>query len=252
MNEEKDNTVRKDEHADQVDNLTHELIEQEDAAAQALISNSEDVAKAAEREETPAAAVAEETDDGKIFKKFKIKDIVFLAIITACTLVTGAIMPLLVHVPVFGIIQLGLGIQFSLFPVIGLMKVRKIGSMLFMGVFIAIFLVLMFPPMAMICLCALVVELLVLLIFRGYKNDWACVFAGTLYMPLTIPMLWLYYNVNYTVTNEESEAVSMFLGGTDPWVIVGMTVAVVAVCFVGSVAGMLIARELKKAGVLKK
>jgi len=32
----------------------------------------------------------------KFFKPYKIKDIVFLAIITACTLVFGAIMPLLI------------------------------------------------------------------------------------------------------------------------------------------------------------
>lgn len=191
-------------------------------------------------------------DESRAFRKFKIKDIVFLAIITACTLVTGAIMPLLIHVPVFGIIQLGLGLQFSLFPVIGLMKVRKMGSLFLMGLFISVFLVMMFPPMAMISLCALAVEALVFLIFRGYKSDWACVFAGTLYMPLTIPLLYLYYNVNYTVTGEENEAVSMFIGASDPWVIAGITAAVVAVCFVGSVVGMIIARELKKAGVLKK
>ena len=106
--------------------------------------------------------------------------------------------------------------------------------------------------MALIAVCAVVVELLVFAIFRSYKNDWACVMAGTLYMPLTVPLLWLYYNVNYTVTGEENEAVTMFLGATDPWVIVGMTAAIVALCFVGSVVGMIISRELKKAGVLKK
>ena len=151
-------------------------------------------------------------------------------------------MPLLIHVPVFGIIQLGLGLQFSIFPVIGLMKVRKAGSMTIMGIFIALFLVMMFPPMALIAVCAVVVELLVFAIFRSYKNDWACVMAGTLYMPLTVPLLYLYYNVNYTVTGAENEAVSMFLGATDPWVIVGMTAAIVALCFVGSVIGMIISR----------
>ena len=55
---------------------------------------------------------ARDKDESKMFRRFKIKDIVFLAIITACTLVTSAIMPLLIHVPVFGIIQLGLGLQF--------------------------------------------------------------------------------------------------------------------------------------------
>lgn len=187
----------------------------------------------------------------RVFQPFKIKDIVFLAIITACTLVTGAIMPLLVNVPLFGIIQLGLGLQFSLFPVIGMMKVRKPGALLLQSLFISIFLVFMFPPMVLIIVCALVAEALTLLIFRGYKNDWACVFAGTLYMPLTIPLLYMYYNVFYTVSGEENAAVSMFIGGGDVGVIIGISVAVIAVCFVGSLVGMIIARELKKAGKLK-
>ena len=175
----------------------------------------------------------------------------FLAIITACTLVTGAVMPLLVNVPLFGIIQLGLGLQFSLFPVIGMMKVRKPFALLLQSVFISIFLVFMFPPMVLIIVCALVAEALTLVVFRGYKNDWACVFAGTLYMPLSIPLLYLYYNAFYTVGGEEKAAVSMFIGGGNAGVIVGITMAVVAVCFIGSVIGMIIARELKKAGKLK-
>ena len=43
----------------------------------------------------------------------------------------------------------------------------------------------------------------------------------------------------------------MFIGGGNAGVIAGITVAVVAVCFVGSLVGMIIARELKKAGKLK-
>ncbi|MDE5715229.1 MAG: hypothetical protein K2I42_03750 [Anaeroplasmataceae bacterium] len=187
----------------------------------------------------------------KIFKKYTIKDIVFLAIITACTLVTGAVMPLLVNVPLFGIIQLGLGIQFSLFPVIGLMKVKKPFSLLLQSIFISIFLVFMFPPMVLIILCALVVEALTLLIFRGYKNDWACVFATTLYMPMTIPLLLMYYNMFYSFNGNEKAAVSMFIGGGNVGVILGITMGVIALCFLGSFIGMIIARELKKAGKLK-
>ena len=200
-----------------------------------------------EAEQTDGTAIKKE----KIFKKYMIKDIVFLAIITACTLVTGAIMPLLVNVPLFGIIQLGLGIQFSLFPVIGMMKVRKPFALLLQSVFISIFLVFMFPPMVLLIACALVAEALTLLIFRGYKSDWACVVAGTLYMPMTIPLLYMYYNVFYTVSGEEKAAVSMFIGGGNAGVIIGLTIAVIAVCFVGSLIGMIIARELKKAGKLK-
>ena len=222
-------------------------------AASALIANAEEENSADKPEtEQKKAKVTEEENDKKIFKKYKIKDIVFLAIITACSLITGAVMPLLVNVPLFGIVQLGLGLQFSIFPVIGMMKVRKPGALLFQSIFISVFLIFMFPPMALIIVCALVSETLALLIFRGYKNDWACVFAGTLYMPLTLPLMWLYYNAFYTVTGEEKAATSMFLGGANPGVVVGISIAVVALCFVGSVVGMLIARELKKAGVLKK
>ena len=223
-------------------------------AANALIANSAaDEPAAGFTEESPADKPIDKPErTGKIFQKYKIKDIVFLAIITACTLVTGAVMPLLVNVPLFGIVQLGLGLQFSIFPVIGMMKVRKPGALLFQSIFISVFLIFMFPPMALIIVCALVAEALVLLIFRGYKKDAACVLAGTIYMPLTLPLMYFYYNVIYTVTGEEKAATSMFLGGTNPWVAIGISVAVVALCFVGSIIGMLVARELKKAGVLKK
>lgn len=193
----------------------------------------------------------EKKNSNKIFQKFKIKDIVFLAIITACTLVTGAIMPLLTSVPLFGIIQLGLGIQFSLFPVIGMMKVRKTFALVLQSIFISMFLVFMFPPMMLLIVCAFVIEILVLLIFRNYKSDWACVFAGTLYMPMTIPLLYMYYNVFYTVSGNEKSAVSMFIGASNVGVIIGITIAVIVVCFIGSLIGMVVAKELKKAGKLK-
>ena len=221
-----------------------------------LVRLSDEEQKQADEQAKVEAEVAATSSDTavkkeKVFKKYMIKDIVFLAIITACTLVTGAIMPLLVNVPLFGIIQLGLGIQFSLFPVIGMMKVRKPFALLLQSVFISIFLVFMFPPMILLIVCALIAEVLTLLIFRGYKSDWACVVAGTLYMPLTIPLLYTYYNVFYTVTGEEKSAVSMFIGGGNAGVIIGLTIAVIVVCFIGSLVGMVIARELKKAGKLK-
>ena len=176
----------------------------------------------------------------------------FLAIMTACTLTTGAVMPFVINVPVFGIVQLCLGLQFSIFPVIGMMKVRKPGSLFLQSIFIAVFLVWMFPPMAMICLCGLIAEGIAMLIFRGYKNDWACVVGGTLYLPMTLPFLFVYYKFFHTVTDEGQNALEAFLSGANPWFVVGISCAVVAICFVGSVIGMVVSRELKKAGVLKK
>lgn len=223
-------------------------------AASALIENSESVSEDTEvkaaSEQVAATKTAE--DDGKFFKKYKIKDIVFLAIMTACTLITGAVMPLLVNVPLFGIVQLCLGLQFSIFPVIGMMKVRKPGALFFQSIFIAVFLVFMFPPMSMIVLCGLVAEGIAMLIFHGYKSDWACVVAGTLYLPMTIPFLYFYYRFFYTVTEEGKTGLSIFLADSNPWVVAGISCAIVALCFVGSVIGMVVSRELKKAGVLKK
>ena len=207
-------------------------------AASALIANAEEIS--ADKPKTEPKAVKVESKE--TFGKYKIKDIVFLAVITACTLITGAVMPLLVNVPLFGIIQLGLGLQFSVFPVIGMMKVRKPGALLLQAIFISVFLVFMFPPMVFIILCALVAEAVTLLVFHGYENDWSCVLAGTLYMPLTLPLMYLYYNAFYTVTGEEKAATSMFLGGANPGVVVGISIAVVALCFVGSVVGMLVSR----------
>ena len=220
-------------------------------AASALIANAENE-NTADQPEIIQQKTKGSEESNRIIRKYKIKDIVFLAIITACTLVTGAVMPLLVNVPLFGIVQLGLGLQFSIFPVIGLMKVRKPGALFLQSVFISAFLIFMFPPMALLTVCALIAEGVALLPFRGYQNDWACVVAGTLYMPLTLPLMWLYYNTFYTVTGSEKAATSLFLGGANPVVAVGISVAAVALCLAGSVIGMLIARELKKAGVLKK
>ena len=91
-----------------------------------------------------------------------------------------------------------------------------------------------------------------MLIFRGYKSDWACVVAGTLYLPMTIPFLYFYYRFFYTVTEEGKTGMSIFLAGYNSWVVAGISCAIVVLCFVGSLIGMVIARELKKAGVLKK
>lgn len=229
---------------------------QEQDAAQALISNTEEIAESkpaeAAAEAARPAAAQDADDENKIFRKFKIKDIVFLAIMAACMLVTGAIMPLVGQIPVFGIVQVCLGLQFSIFPVIGMMKVRKTGSLLFMSLCCGVVLVFMNTIMfACTLICALIAEVLTALIFRGYKKDGASVFAGIIFFPLTLPFLYIYYNFLYTVTKETGVAVTAFIGA-DPWIAIGMSAAVLAVCALGSFIGYIIARELRKSGVMKK
>ena len=224
--------------------------EEEREAAQALISNAE--GSAAETRDPAPAPAKEEEDETKLFRKYKIKDIVFLAIMAACMLVTGAIMPLVGQIPLFGIVQLCLGLQFSVFPVIGMMKVRKAGALVFMSLCCGVLLVFMSPVMFFsILLCALIAEALTGVIFRSYKRDGACLFAGTIYFPCSLPFLYVYYNFLYTVTSESGEAVSAFVGAS-PAVAIGMSAAVLAVCFGGALVGMLVSRELRKSGVMKK
>lgn len=225
----------------------------EEQAAQALISHTEEITESVPAEEKAAKPEAQETDDeNKIFRKYKIKDIVFLAIMAACMLVTGAIMPLVGNIPLFGIVQVCLGLQFSIFPVIGMMKVRKTGSLLFMSVCCGVVLVFMSTVMFVcILICAVITEVLTALIFRGYKKDGASVFAGIIFFPLTLPFLYVYYNFLYTVTDETGTAVSAFIGAT-PGIAIGMSVAVVAVCALGAVIGYIISREMRKSGVMKK
>lgn len=225
----------------------------EEQAAQALISNTEEIAESALDTAATSRPVKQQAEDeNKIFRKFKIKDIVFLAIMAACMLVTGAIMPLVGQIPVFGIIQVCLGLQFSIFPVIGMMKVRKAGALLFMSLCCGVVLVFMNTVMFVcILICAVIAEGLVLLIFRGYKKDGACLFAGTIYFPVTLPFLYLYYRFLYSWTGEEGQAVNAFLGSS-AGLAVGMSIAVLAICFIGALAGVLISRELKKSGVMKK
>ena len=226
----------------------------EEQAAQALMANTEETAESApEQESAVAAAPAKEAEDeNKMFLKYKIKDIVFLAIMAACMLVTGAIMPLAAQVPVFGIIQVCLGLQFSIFPVIGMMKVRKPGALLFMSLCCGVVLVFMNAVM-FVCLliCAVIAEGLVLLIFRGYKKDGACLLAGTIYFPVTLPFLYIYYRFMYSWTGEEGQAVNAFLGSS-AGMAVGMSIAVLAICFIGALVGLFISQELRKSGVMKK
>lgn len=186
-------------------------------------------------------------DNKKLFQKYKVKDIVFLAIVSAVTLVTSAVMPLVAHVPIFGIIQIVLGIQFSMFPAIGLMKVRKPGSLLFIAVFSGIVLVFMNQIMFFcLALCAILAEAVTLIIFKSYEKDAACFMAGALYLPLSLPFLYVWYRI---------------VGGTDtvasyanekPLLAVIMSIAVIALCSLGSFLGVKISKELEKSGALKK
>lgn len=185
---------------------------------------------------------------GKFFEPFKVKDIVFLAIISAITLCTCAVMPLVgsLQTVIFGIAQIVTSLQISIFFSIGLMKVRKTGSLFIMSMLTGLFQLMMAPPMFFSSIViGLFLEILVALIFKGFKKDIAVFFAAMLYSPLSLPFNYLY---NLLFGREAMVAVAT----KAPWITVGMTFAVIALSALGAFIGIKISKELKKSGAMKR
>lgn len=184
----------------------------------------------------------------KIFQPFQVKDIVFLAIISAVTLCTCAVMPLVASLQtvIFGIAQVITSLQIALFFAIGLMKIRKVGSLFIMALLTGLFQLLMAPPMFFSnVIIGLVLEVLVALIFRGYQSNKAIFFAVVLYNPLSLPINYLY---NLLFGREAMVAVAT----KAPWITVAMTLVVIGLSALGAWLGMKISKELKKSGAMKK
>ena len=150
----------------------------------------------------------------KCLQKFQIKDVVFLAIMSAVALATCAVMPLVISLQplIFGISQLVTALQIGVFFAIGLYKVRKPGSLLIMAL-----------------------------------KDAAVFVAAMLHTPLLLPFNYLY---NRLAKGADSPLAAV--ADRAPLAAVGMTLAVIAVSALGALIGIKIARELKKSGVLKK
>ncbi len=183
-----------------------------------------------------------------IFEKFKIKDIVFLAIMAAVTLCTCAVMPLVasLQTTVFGIAQVITSLQIAVFFSIGLMKVRKVGSLFIMSLLMGLFELMMAPAMFFSNLIlGVLLEVFAALVFRGYHSDKAVFFTVLLFNPLSLPFNVLY---NYLFGREAMVAVLTLT----PWLTVVMTLAVIAISALGAFLGIKISRELQKSGAMKK
>lgn len=185
----------------------------------------------------------------KYLQKFQIKDVVFLAIMSAVALATCAVMPLVISLQplIFGISQLVTALQIGVFFAIGLYKVRKPGSLLIMALMMGLIQLMMSPPMFLSSVLNGVLIELIVLLFRGYEKDGAVFVAAMLHTPLSLPFNYLY---NRLIKGADSPLAAV--ADRAPLAAVGMTLAVVAVSALGALIGIKIARELKKSGVLKK
>ena len=180
-------------------------------------------------------------------QKFTVRDVVFLAILSAVATCTAAVMAIVAHIYIFGLAQLVTALQFSLFPAIALMKVRKPGALLFFAVFTGLVELFMAPVMFFSSLiCGLVLEALAGLIFRGFQSDRAVFFAAWLFIPCTLPLNLLYYRLF------SPELYSAFFSGGLQVLAVVFVAGAVAAASLGAFLGIRISRELTRAGAMKR
>jgi energy-coupling factor transport system substrate-specific component len=181
----------------------------------------------------------------KIFKKFQVKDFVFLAVLSAAmTLCGGITMPLVMHTTVFGLRNMAAAPIYSIFVAIGLMKVRKPGALTIIGLFSGAPLIFFSTVMFFNnFVSAIIAELIMLLIFRGYQKKVSVFVTTGIYMPFSLPIsvlfsLWL---------NGQSYAQLT----ANPKISVLTSIGTIILAFFGAAIGMKIAAELQKAGKLK-
>lgn len=181
----------------------------------------------------------------KIFKKFQVKDFVFLAVLSAAmTLCGGITMPLVMHTTVFGLRNMAAAPIYSIFVAIGLMKVRKPGALTIIGLFSGAPLIFFSTVMFFNnFVYAIIAELIMLLIFRGYQKKVSVFITTGIYMPFSLPISVLF---------------SLWLNGqsydqltANPKISVLTSIGTIALAFLGAAIGMKIAAELQKAGKLK-
>lgn len=181
----------------------------------------------------------------KIFKKFQVKDFVFLAVLSAAmTLCGGITMPLVMHTTVFGLRNMAAAPIYSIFVAIGLMKVRKPGALTIIGLFSGAPLIFFSTVMFFNnFVSAIIAELIMLLIFRGYQKKVSVFVTTGIYMPFSLPISVLF---------------SLWLNGqsydqltANPKISALTSIGTIALAFLGAAIGMKIAAELQKAGKLK-
>lgn len=181
----------------------------------------------------------------KIFKRFQVKDFVFLAVLSAAmTLCGGITMPLVMHTTVFGLRNMAAAPIYSIFVAIGLMKVRKPGALTIIGLFSGAPLIFFSTVMFFNnFVSAIIAELIMLLIFRGYQKKVSVFVTTGIYMPFSLPISILF---------------SLWLNGqsydqltANPKISVLTSIGTIALAFLGAAIGMKIAAELQKAGKLK-
>ena len=158
----------------------------------------------------------------------------------AMTLCGGITMPLVMHTTVFGLRNMAAAPIYSIFVAIGLMKVRKPGALTIIGLFSGAPLIFFSTVMFFNnFVSAIIAELIMLLIFRGYQKKVSVFVTTGIYLPISVLFsLWLNGQSYDQLT-------------ANPKISVLTSIGTIALAFLGAAIGMKIAAELQKAGKLK-
>lgn len=176
--------------------------------------------------------------------KFTVKDVIFIAILSAVLTVAGFLtMPLVMSVTLFGVRNMFSALIYALFAMLGVMKIKKIGTLTLMGLFHGSVLLMMSPIMFWnMFVGALVSELVVFFIYRSYEAVRAQVLGATLFIPLTLPTTLSFTMMIHGKTWQEIME--------KPFLSVFICAATVLLSYAGAKLGYKLGKELQKAGKL--
>ena len=178
-------------------------------------------------------------------KKFQVKDIIFLAVLAAVTTLFGILGMPVMRSEIFGLQTLATCLFYTIFASIGIMKVRKPGTLTLFGLFTGFPLLFMAPVMFFNnTFSAFLSEIISFVLYKGYKSKTGIVAGAANFMILTVPL---------------SLPFSIWLSGSsyERFLSTGLIaslidfVGVILLSVVGALIGVKIATELIRAGKLK-
>lgn len=179
-----------------------------------------------------------------ILKKFTVKDIIFIAVMSAAVSICGMFtMPLVMNIDLFGLRNMASAIMYGLFCMIAIMKVKKPGTLSLLGLLCG-FVVLMMAPVMFwsIFFAGLLSDIITFIFYRGFHSEKGMVFAATLFIPMSLPFTLVFSMLLNGKTFEEVVE--------KPALSILFCIGTVVLSYIGAKLGQKIGKELEKAGKL--
>lgn len=190
----------------------------------------------------------DDLNDNRLFKKYKVKDIIFIVVASVAMLITCLDMPFIASIQIFGIGMLGIAFQVSFFQAVILAKIRKPGASFISAMLLGLFHIVFAPQMILFCfLSGLLSELIGLLAFNNYKNYVSISFTSSLLVPLItgFNIAWHFMLTGYTQSMKD-----LYLENAQWWIPTLVIIGVFCLSILGATLGSLLMKKLYKKGVI--